>query len=75
MKWLPFLLAPLILLCASSLAQQDQSQPNNASQAATTVHADRSYGKGAADLALLAGSCRDVARYVSLRASRILVDS
>src|SRR5256885_658710 len=39
MKWLPFSLAALILLCASSLAQQDQSQPNNASQAATTVHA------------------------------------
>ena len=39
MKWLPFSLAALLLLCASSLAQHDQSQPNNASQAATTVHA------------------------------------
>jgi len=39
MKWLPFSLAALILLCASSMAQQNQSQPNNATQSATTVHA------------------------------------
>jgi len=37
MKWLPFSFAALLLLCASSLAQQDQSQPNN--QVAATVHA------------------------------------
>src|SRR5256885_16732368 len=39
MKWLPFSLTALILLCASGLAQQSHSQSDNATQAATTVHA------------------------------------
>jgi VWFA-related protein len=38
MKWLRFSLVALLLLCASSLAQQNQPQSNNASQVATTVH-------------------------------------